>query len=205
MQFSGFSHGQYIRWCTAAEPKSHSTSSPVRVYSAYRHSLSRVHSPMATPVRYLMLLLSKTSSAPSPALSIACRARSRRYWRSRPKSSRSSKSTYIRPGAGATGSAGTAMGAPVLVRCSFTVLIHWADPPTIQCRVQWGCQASGLVVCSVDLHHVGRLRSGHRAGSPAPPGPRATAVVRARAGAPDRVFGQPHLADRARDLGAVGR
>ena len=34
MQFSGFSHGQYIRWCTAAEPKSHSTSSPVRVYSA---------------------------------------------------------------------------------------------------------------------------------------------------------------------------
>ena len=78
MQFSGFSHGQYIRWCTAAEPKSHSTSSPVRVYSAYRHSLSLVHSPMATPVRYLMLLLSKTSSAPSPAFSMAWRARSSR-------------------------------------------------------------------------------------------------------------------------------
>ncbi len=31
MQFSGFSHGQYIRWCTAAEPKSQRYSSPVRV------------------------------------------------------------------------------------------------------------------------------------------------------------------------------
>ena len=51
MQCSGFSQGQYIRWCTAAEPKSHRNSSPVRVYSAYRHSLSLVHSPMATPVR----------------------------------------------------------------------------------------------------------------------------------------------------------
>ena len=78
MQFSGLSHGQYSRWCTAAEPKSHSTSSPVRVYSAYRHSLSLVHSPIATPVRYLMLLLSKTSSAPRPDCSIACFARSRR-------------------------------------------------------------------------------------------------------------------------------
>src|SRR5579863_8369448 len=128
MQFSGFSHGQYIRWCTAAEPKSHSTSSPVRVYSAYRHSLSLVHSPMATPVRYLMLLLSKTSSAPSPAASMAALARSRRYCLSRPKSSRSSKSTFIRPGAGARGSAGTAMAAPVsshliLGPCSETVKV----------------------------------------------------------------------------------
>src|SRR6478736_224947 len=49
MQFSGLSHGQYSRWCTAAEPKSHSTSSPVRVYSAYRHSLSLVHSVAAEP------------------------------------------------------------------------------------------------------------------------------------------------------------
>jgi hypothetical protein len=31
MQCSGFSHGQYIRWCTAADPKSHRKSSPVRV------------------------------------------------------------------------------------------------------------------------------------------------------------------------------
>ena len=51
MQCSGCSHGQYIRWCTAAEPKSHRNSSPVRVNSAYRQSLSLVHSPMATPVR----------------------------------------------------------------------------------------------------------------------------------------------------------
>jgi hypothetical protein len=51
MQCSGFSQGQYIRWWTAADPKSHRNSSPVRVYRAYRHSLSRVHSPMATPVR----------------------------------------------------------------------------------------------------------------------------------------------------------
>ena len=51
MQCSGLSQGQYIRWCTAAEPKSQRNSSPVRVYSAYRQSLSLVHSPMATPVR----------------------------------------------------------------------------------------------------------------------------------------------------------
>ena len=31
MQCSGFSHGQYMRWWTAAEPKSHRNSSPVRV------------------------------------------------------------------------------------------------------------------------------------------------------------------------------
>src|SRR5580658_2858514 len=108
MQFSGLSHGQYILWCTAAEPKSHSTSSPVLVYSAYLHSLSLVHSPIATPVRYLMLLLSKTSSAPSPAACIAAMARSRRYRRSLATSTRSSKSTFIRPGAGARGSEGTA-------------------------------------------------------------------------------------------------
>src|SRR6516225_12413438 len=129
MQFSGLSHGQYIRWCTAAEPKSHSTSSPVRVYSAYLHSLSRVHSPIATPVRYRMLLLSKTSSAPSPAFSMACLARSRRCCRSLPTSILSSKSTFIRPGAGARGSEGTAMGAPLLVHpqsndaCSGTVKV----------------------------------------------------------------------------------
>ena len=51
MQCSGLSQGQYIRWCTAAEPKSQRNSSPVRVYSAYRQNLSRVHSPIATPVR----------------------------------------------------------------------------------------------------------------------------------------------------------
>ena len=34
MQCSGCSHGQYSRWCTAAEPKSHKNGSPVRVSSA---------------------------------------------------------------------------------------------------------------------------------------------------------------------------
>src|SRR5580658_7209588 len=91
---------------------------------------------MATPVRYLMLLLSKTSSAPRPACSMACLARSRRYCRSRPKSIRSSKSTFIRPGAGASGSEGTAMAAPCLVAsqsnaaCSGTVKV-W--PENVQC------------------------------------------------------------------------
>src|ERR1700722_10240350 len=145
---------------------------------------------MATPVRYLMLLLSKTSSAPSPAFSIAAMARSRRYWRSRPKSSLSSKSTYIRPGAGVRGSAGTAtaMEAP---RSSAARLLLVAS--TIECRVQWDCQALPGAPCSVRLHHVGWLRSGDGARPPAARGPRATAVVGAGVGAPDRVVGQPHL------------
>src|ERR1039458_5472928 len=112
MQCSGFSQGQYIRWWTAAEPKSQRNSSPVRVYSEYRQSLSRVHSPMDTPVRYRMLLLSNTSRAPRPLASIAPMARRSRYSRSREKSTRSSKSTFIRPGAGAVGRDGVAMGSP---------------------------------------------------------------------------------------------
>src|SRR4029077_12497552 len=51
-------------------------------------------------VRYRMLFMSKTSTAPSPASAIACWARPRRYVCSRRKSTRSSQSTCIRPGAG---------------------------------------------------------------------------------------------------------
>ncbi len=39
-------HGAYSWWCLAAEPKSHSTGSPVRVSSTQRALLSRAHSPM---------------------------------------------------------------------------------------------------------------------------------------------------------------
>src|SRR5438045_7919503 len=47
-----------------------------------------------------MLFMSKTRTAPSPASAIAWRARPRRYaWRRR-KSTRSSQSTCMRPGAG---------------------------------------------------------------------------------------------------------
>ena len=44
--FSGGSHGQYRRWCLAAEPKSQRCGSPPRVRSAKRVILSRAHSPM---------------------------------------------------------------------------------------------------------------------------------------------------------------
>src|SRR5207302_9169120 len=47
-----------------------------------------------------MLFMSKTSTAPSPAFAIACCARPSRYVCSRRKSTRSSQSTCMRPGAG---------------------------------------------------------------------------------------------------------
>src|SRR5215469_15752320 len=59
-----------------------------------------------------MLLLSKTSRAPRSLASSAALARPSRYPRSRAKSTRCSKSTFIRPGAGVRGRAGTGgMGA----------------------------------------------------------------------------------------------
>src|SRR5215469_15729098 len=61
-----------------------------------------------------MLLLSNTSRAPSPLASSAPMARLSRYSRSLAMSTRCSKSTFIRPGAGVTGRAGTGgMGATI--------------------------------------------------------------------------------------------
>src|SRR5256712_195269 len=99
-EFSGLSQGACKRWAFAAEPKSHRIGSPPRVSSAKRATLSRAHSPMVVLVRYRMLFMSKTSTAPRPAFAIACWARPRRYVWSRRKSTRSSQSTCIRPGAG---------------------------------------------------------------------------------------------------------
>jgi hypothetical protein len=59
-----------------------------------------------------MLLLSNTSKAPRSLDSSAPMARRSRYSRSREKSTRSSKSTFIRPGAGAIARDGVAMGSP---------------------------------------------------------------------------------------------
>src|SRR5713101_2560310 len=61
-----------------------------------------------------MLLLSKTSSAPRSLASSAAMARLSRCSRSLPKSTRSSKSTLMRPGAGASGRDGTAIGSPMV-------------------------------------------------------------------------------------------
>src|ERR1700674_682316 len=47
-----------------------------------------------------MLFISKTSTAPRPALWIAARARPKRYSCKRWKLTRSSQSTFMRPGAG---------------------------------------------------------------------------------------------------------
>src|SRR5215469_3425567 len=61
-----------------------------------------------------MLLLSNTSRAPSPLASSAPIARLSRYSRSLAISTRRSKSTFIRPGAGVAGRAGTGgMGATI--------------------------------------------------------------------------------------------
>src|SRR5215469_6845133 len=61
-----------------------------------------------------MLLLSNTSRAPSPLASSAPMARLSRYSRSLVMSTRRSKSTFIRPGAGVAGRAGTGgMGATI--------------------------------------------------------------------------------------------
>src|ERR1700733_4654180 len=49
-----------------------------------------------------MLLTSKSSTAPSSDASSAARARASRYARRRVKSTRSSKSTFMRPGLGGT-------------------------------------------------------------------------------------------------------
>ena len=76
--FSGGSHGQYSRWCLAADPKSQRCGSPPRVRSAKRVILSRAHSPMWVLVTYRMLLKSKSSSAPSSEASSASRARPNR-------------------------------------------------------------------------------------------------------------------------------
>src|SRR5215470_5255398 len=83
-----------------------------------------------------MLLLSKTSRAPRSLASSAALARPSRYPRSRPKSTRCSKSTFIRPGAGVRGRAGTGgMGA--------TIRFPLAGPTGVQpdlTYVQCGCQ-----------------------------------------------------------------
>src|SRR5215467_10607486 len=69
---------------------------------------------LATPDRQRMLLLSNTSRAPSPLASSAPMARLSRYSRSLAMSTRCSKSTFIRPGAGVAGRAGTGgMGATI--------------------------------------------------------------------------------------------
>src|ERR1019366_3419417 len=62
-----------------------------------------------------MLFMSKTSTAPRPALAIASRARPRRYSCRRRKSTRSSQSTFIRPGAGREAIGNSALG--MFVRC----------------------------------------------------------------------------------------
>ena len=56
--------------------------------------------PIEAAVTYRMLLVSNRSSDPSSNLSSIMRARSRRYWRSRSKSTRISQSAPMIPGAG---------------------------------------------------------------------------------------------------------
>src|SRR5580658_6681970 len=86
-----------------------------------------------------MLLLSNTSRAPRPLASIAPMARRSRYSRRRAKSTRSSKSTFIRPGAGAIGREGVAMGdLQTSVACN-----RWHCVQHDSTYVQCGCQEPG--------------------------------------------------------------
>src|SRR5438874_13831635 len=73
-----------------------------------------------------MLFMSKTRTAPSPASAIAWRARPRRYaWRRR-KSTRSSQSTCMRPGA----------GTDVTVNSGRAMVVFGAEPVGHRTRVR---------------------------------------------------------------------
>src|SRR6516162_8273714 len=137
-----------------------------------------------------MLLLSKTSRAPRSLASSAAMARLSRYSRSRAKSTRCSKSTFIRPGAGVSGRAGTGgMGATIEGSLSQADL----------CTARFN-------VCTVWLSREGDgLRSRRRTRPPPTAGARAAGPVRARTGPADPVLAQPDLTDRARPVRAVGR
>src|ERR1700681_3506935 len=67
-----------------------------------------------------MLFMSKTSTAPKPAFVIASRVRARRYSCSRRKSTRSSQSTCMRPGAGSDATGNSRLGMLV----SFWLLLQ---------------------------------------------------------------------------------
>src|SRR5450759_3388831 len=77
-----------------------------------------------------MLFMSKTSSAPRPALAIASRVRPRRYSCRRRKSTRSSQSTCMRPGAGSDAIGNSAFGMFVRRRRGFglSVIEAVGDP-----------------------------------------------------------------------------
>src|ERR1700681_2361601 len=66
-----------------------------------------------------MLFMSKTSTAPRPAFAIASRVRFSRYSCRRRKSTRSSQSTCIRPGAGSEATGNSAFGVLPTVRLDF--------------------------------------------------------------------------------------
>src|SRR5579859_5301137 len=165
-----------------------------------------------------MLLLSKTSRAPRSLASSAAMARLSRYSRSRAKSTRCSKSTFIRPGAGVRGRAGTGgMGATMKG-------LPLADRTCVQpdlTHVQCDCQAArahdgatgrgpprvpgiapGLARPAGGVDGV-RPRCPTR--PPAAAGPGAAGFVRARACPAHPVLAQPDLADRARAVRPFGR
>jgi hypothetical protein len=91
------SHGLYSWWCLAAEPKSHTTGSPPRGSSANLISLSMAQVPMWVAVMYLVLAMSKLSSAPSSDRSRCSFSLASRSVRSRSKSTRCSQSTAFVP------------------------------------------------------------------------------------------------------------
>src|SRR5665213_1772362 len=70
-----------------------------------------------------MLFMSNTSTPPRPAFAMASRVRFKRYSCRRRKSTRSSQSTFIRPGAGSDATGNSALGMLARSGCVFGLLI----------------------------------------------------------------------------------
>src|SRR5215831_21115714 len=168
-----------------------------------------------------MLLLSNTSRAPSPLASSAPMARLSRYSRSLVMSTRRSKSTFIRPGAGVAGRAGTGgMGATIgrssrgagramysMIKRVYSVAVKVTRSGKLEelPAPGWagGSGGSSPRVGTVRVHG-GFVRPGRGTRSPAAAGTGAAGPVRAGARAPHPVLAQPHLPDRAGAVRSVG-
>src|SRR5487761_479245 len=102
-----------------------------------------------------MLFMSNTSTAPRPAFAIASRVRLSRYsWRRR-KSTRSSQSTCMRPGAGSEAVGNSALG---MIRLLFEPVGHLA---VLRLELQIGApgfhlkQRGKIRVAQLEADHVG--------------------------------------------------
>src|ERR1700694_3279714 len=106
-----------------------------------------------------MLFMSKTRIAPRPALLMASRVRLSRYSCRRRKSTRSSQSTCMRPGAGSDATGNSALGMLVRNRraVALSVIQAVGDLPVIGVELQVG--APGFHLEKAREIHIAQLVS----------------------------------------------